>query len=213
MSEVQERVIEGSARTQPKASAAPAQASFPITKRWSVESLLGLTKQQTVDLWSTLPAVSLEELQGHFMGLVPNHGDAAVQASTQEFMYNHESQRGYWLGKAYRKTGENVGEGYNRWRFPDGRIVRGSRFTTEIGPWVFDGTPSLLMYYGAYRAEAPTFVDEVRKLDDFIYVGVGSTLNAEGKRHPGHFILTGPTDEWVGGAVGELVPGFVKPTK
>src|SRR5688572_15013499 len=85
------------------------EASFPISARWSVERLLGLTKDQTVELWRSLPAVSLDELQGHFMGLVPNHGDPVKQASTTDFMYNHHSVRGYWLGKAYRKTGENEG--------------------------------------------------------------------------------------------------------
>jgi hypothetical protein len=69
------------------------------------------------------------------------------------------------------------------------------------------------MYYGAYRADAPSFVDEVRKLEDYIYVGVGSVLDENGKRNPGHFIMTGPTDEWVGGATGERVRGWEKPTK
>ena len=69
------------------------------------------------------------------------------------------------------------------------------------------------MYYGSYHAESPSFVDEIRKLDDYIYMGVGSSLSADGTRSPGHFILQGPTDEWVGGASGELVPDFVKPTK
>lgn len=190
-----------------------ATASYPITASYSLEQILAMTRDEVLKLWGTLTAVSLEELQGHFMGLVPNGGDPERQAQTAEFMYNENSERGHWCGKAYLKTGENQGEGYNRWRFPGGKIVRNGRFTTEVGPSLLDGKPSLLMYYGAYRAEAPTFVDEIRKLDDCIYLGVGSVLGEDGKRQPGHFALMGPTDEWVGGATGDLVPGFVKPTK
>jgi hypothetical protein len=189
------------------------EASFPITSNWSVERLLSMTKEETIELWGGLPAVTLEELQGHFTGLIPNAGSAERQASALAFMYDEASVRGYWLGKAYRKTGPNAGEGYNRWRLPGGKIERRSRFITEIGKSFFDGKPSLLMYYGAYRADAPSFVDEVRKLDDYIYVGLGSILSAEGKRDPGHFILTGPTDAWVGDAAGDRVPGWEKPVK
>ena len=189
------------------------QASYPITPRYSLEQLLAMGRQEIIDTWGALPAVSLDELQGHFMGLVPNGDDPKRQAETASRMYNENSGKGFWLGKAYRKTGDNEGEGYNRRRLPGGRIVLLGRFTTEVGPGLIDGRPSLLMYYGSYHAESPSFVDEIRKLDDYIYMGVGSSLSADGTRSPGHFILQGPTDEWVGGASGELVPDFVKPTK
>jgi hypothetical protein len=199
-------------RTSPAVVRPTAGASFPITPEWSTEQLLGLSKEDVIKLWGDAPAATLEELQGHFAGLIPNAGNTEAQARAAEFMYNENHRNGYWLGKAYRKTGDNEGEGYNRWRMPGGKVVRNMRFTTEVGTSFFDGKPSLLMYYGAYRADNPTFVDEVRKLDDYIYLGVGSTL-VDGKRNPGHFMLVGPTDEWVGGAAGELVKGFVKPTK
>jgi hypothetical protein len=212
---LEEKVRSSVETTQENASAAKRhfEAAFPITPNWSVERLLSMTKEETIELWSTLPAVSLEELQGHFMGIIPNYGDPERQAAATAYMYDENSVRGYWLGKAYRQTGPNEGEGYNRWRLPGGKIERRSRFITEIGKSFFDGRPSLLMYYGAYRADAPSFVDEVRKLEDYIYVGVGSVLDENGKRNPGHFIMTGPTDEWVGGATGERVRGWEKPTK
>ena len=189
------------------------EASYPITSNWSIEQLLALSRDDVIEMWGNLPAATLTELQGHFMGLVPNAGHRDSQTATSAFMYDENSERGYWLGKAYRQTGPNEGEGYNRWRRPGGKIVRNARFTTEVGKSLLDGGESLLMYYGAFRKEAPTFVDEIRKLDDYIYLGVGSTLDENGHREPGHFILVGPTDEWVGGAEGERVNDFVKPTK
>lgn len=190
-----------------------AETSYPITANWSLEQLLAMDKAEVLSRWNDLPAVSLEELQGHFAGVLPNAGDADAQARAFDFMYNENSEKGYWLGKAYRKTGPNQGEGYNRWRFPGGKVVRDMRFTAEIGTSLLDGKPPLLMYYGAYNAARPTFVDEIRKLDDYVYLGVGSILDEAGKRNPGHFALVGPTDDWVGGAIGDPVPGFIKPAR
>ena len=60
------------------------------------------------------PAVEMSELNGHYLGLVPNAGDPERRASTDDFMYNENSERGYWLGKAYQPTDATTGEGYNR---------------------------------------------------------------------------------------------------
>lgn len=189
---------------------APVEASHPLTRQWSLEALLALTGTAVLELWRQAPAATLEELQGHFMGLIPNAGDVDQQIYTAKTMFNVKSSTGYWLGKAYRKTGHNQGEGYNRWRLSDGRVVRNLRFETEIGRSLIDGRESLLMYYGAFQKDNPTFVDEIRKLDDGIYLGVGSILEG-GKRAPGHFMLLGPTDEWVGCEMEERVADFVKP--
>lgn len=181
------------ASQQPKV----ADASMPVSKKWTLEQILAMSREQIIEVWKTLPPAPLKELNGHYMGLVPNAGDKKRQASTTDYMFNENSPRGYWLGKAYKQTSETKGEGYNRWRFPGGRIVRNLRFATETGTSLIDGKPALMMYYGAYNKS--TLVDELRKLDDYVYLGVGTQKMADGKRsEPGHFILLGPTDEWVG---------------
>lgn len=188
--------------------------SMPVSKTWTLEQLLAMDHDEILALWRTLPTATLEELDGHYQGLTPNAGDPAQQASTAEYLFNENSPRGYWLGKAFKKTGPNAGEGYNRWRFPGGAIKRSLRFTTEVGTSLIDGKPALMMYYGAFNSNI-TLVDEVRKLDEYIYVGLGA-IEAEGGGRsdtPGHFILIGPQDPWVGDAKGELDPKFVKPTR
>ena len=119
------------------------------------------------------------------------------QRAIADFMYNEGSARGYWLGKAYKPITENTGEGYNRWRFPGGDVVLNLRFATKMGSSLIDGKPAFLMYYGAFNDT--TLVDELRKLDDYIYLGMGTTEDEDGNRgDPGHFVLAGPTDDWVG---------------
>lgn len=189
----------GGASAAPRAGEKRAEDnSFPITEKWSLEKLLALSKDEVVALWKTLDPPEFTELDGHYMGLVPNAGDAAAQKALGKFMYNEDSAIGYWLGKAYKPTSATKGEGYNRWRKPGGKVVRNMQFSTDIGKSLIDGKPSFMMYYGTYNP-ATTLTDELRKLDDYIYIGMGTTELADGKRSaPGHFILVGPTDSWVG---------------
>lgn len=179
---------------------APAEnASFPLSAKgaWTMEKLLALNHESTVALWKTLPAADMAELNGHYQGIVPNAGDTERQARTSGFMYDEDSPRGYWLGKAYRPLTETEGEGYNRWRFADRSIVRNGRFATRLGPSLIDGNPSYIMDYSAFNDT--TLVDEIRKLDEGVYLGVGTTATEDGGRSAlGHFALVGPTAEWVG---------------
>ena len=175
--------------------------SLPLSHSgtWSMEQLLALDHDAVLALWKTLPAVPMAELDGHYQGLVPNGGDLDRQASTADFMYNESSARGYWLGKAYKPLTATTGEGYNRWRFAGGKVVRNLRFGTEMGTSLIDGKPAFLMHYSAFNDT--TLIDEIRKLDDNVYLGMGTTETEDGKRSvPGHFALVGPTDEWVGAA-------------
>ena len=168
------------------------------TGQWTLERVLQLSRDDIVALWSAAPAPEFTEMNGHYMGLVPNAGDEERRASTDAFMFDEHSERGYWLGKAYRPTTATTGEGYNRWRFPGGKVVRNLRFGTEDGVSLIDGKPAFLMYYGAYN-EGSTLIDEIRKLADYVYLGMGTTETEDGGRsEPGHFVLIGPTDEWVG---------------
>ena len=77
------------------------------------------------------------------------------------------------------------------------------RFGTEMGTSLIDGKPSLLMYYGAYRlrllpeGQENTLVDEIRKLADGIYLGMGTSKLPDGSRsEPGHFVMVGPVGEY-----------------
>jgi hypothetical protein len=168
------------------------------TSEWTLERVLALSRDEIIALWKAAPAADMAELNGHYMGLVPNAGDPERRAATDARMYDENSDIGFWLGKAYQPTTATTGEGYNRWRYPGGKVVRNMQFATEMGTSLIDGKPSLLMYYGAYNDES-TLIDEIRKLDDYVYLGVGTTEREDGGRsEPGHFMLLGPTDEWVG---------------
>lgn len=172
---------------------------------WTEEKLMELNREEVVALWGECPAVEMAELAGEYDGLIPNAGDEERQKRTAEVMYNETGKNGYWLGKAYFPLSKTKGDGYNRWRRPGDKVERRLRFGTEMGTSLIDGKPSLIMYYGAYRGpqtpagEESTLVDEIRKLADGLYLGMGTTLKEDGTRtDPGHFALIGPVDRWIG---------------
>ena len=173
------------------------QTVLGTSGKWSLEKLLALTQAEGMALWKTLPAVSLAEMNGHYLGLGPDAKDEVYQKNYAAYMFSETSPRGYWLGKAFRPLTATTGEGYNRWRFAGGRIDRNLRMATRMGTSLIDGKPAFMMDYSAFNKT--TLTDEVRKLDDFIYFGAATTDAGGGKRsEPAFFILIGPTDEWVG---------------
>jgi hypothetical protein len=172
---------------------------------WTQEKVMELTRDELLELWGECPAADVAEIVGEFIGLVPNAGDEEAQRRTAEVMYNENGPLGYWMGKAYSPLSKTRGDGYNRWRRPDGVIGRWMRFATEMGTSLIDGKPALMMYYGAYRhklipeGKENSLTDEIRKLADGIYLGVGTSLKEDGTRTPpGHFALVGPVDKWQG---------------
>ena len=177
-----------------------AKNAFTLEK-WPLERILAMGRDEIIALWKTLPPPEFTEMDGHYMGLVPNADNKEVYKSTAFTMYNHDSPLGYWLGKAYKPTSATKGEGYNRWRKPGGKIVRNLRFGTEMGKSLIDGEPAFMMYYSAFDnvSGRRDLIDEIRKLDDHVYLGLGAAKAPDGGRTaPGHFVLVGPTDEWVG---------------
>ncbi len=171
------------------------------TDTWTIEKVMALGPEETIELWKTLPAPDFQEMAGEYAGHVPDGGDEKVRARVAEVMFNESSALGFWLGKAYKSLSPTTGEGYNSFRKPGDRVVRNVRFGTEPGTSLIDGKPALIMHYGDFNSPVgkADLTDEIRKLDEGLYLGVGTTANPDGTRaHFGHFALSGPMGEWVG---------------
>lgn len=173
------------------------------TEKWTEEKVMALTREEVIELWKQCPAADMTEMVGEFTGLIPNAGDEEAQKRTAQVMYNESGPTGYWLGKAFWPLSKTKGDGYNVYRRPGGKVERYMRFATEMGTSLIDGKPSLLMYYGAYHlrlipeGQENMLIDEIRKLADGIYLGVGTVPLPDGSRTPpGHFALVGPVGEY-----------------
>jgi hypothetical protein len=167
------------------------QTPIGVSGHWSIEKLLALTQEEGLQLWRSAAAVPLKEMNGHYLGFIP--GVRRDLHAEENSVYG-----GFWLGKAFRPTSESSGEGYNRFRSPDGRILRTSRFVTRIGKSLVDGKPAFIIDYSTFD-KSITVIDDLRKLEKFAYLGIATADVGGGKRsEPQFWVLIGPTDDWVG---------------
>jgi hypothetical protein len=178
--------------------------TITATKKWTRENIMDLGLEEIIDLWKQCPAAEVTEMIGEFDGRVPVARDPEAQKKLDKsVLFDEEGVHGYWLGKAFWPLSKTTGDGYNRVRRPGGKIENYLRFATEMGTSLIDGKPSLMMYYGAYHNRLTPedrendLVDEIRKLADGIYLGLGTRKKSDGSRTgPGHFVLFGPVGEY-----------------
>jgi hypothetical protein len=79
------------------------------------------------------------------------------------------------------------------------RLVRIMLNKTSMVSSVFDGRPSFQLSYREYNTfYTNTMTDEVRKVNDRLYLGIGRLTLTLGKYNPMPFVLMGPPDPWVG---------------
>jgi hypothetical protein len=148
------------------------------------DSFMANQPEECLEIWKSLPAPPFGEMNGEYAGhYLPNYNDVYKQFVAAG-LDNINSPTGLWLGKAYMPLGQASGEGYNVWKRPDGTVERRIRYTTHIGTSRVDGRLALVMNYASFNrtvgalSASPAWegdtIDEVRKLADGIYVGVGT---------------------------------------
>jgi hypothetical protein len=79
------------------------------------------------------------------------------------------------------------------------RLARIMLNKTSMVPSVFDGRPAFQLSYREYNTfYTSTMTDEVRRLNDTLYLGIGRLTITLGKYNPMPFVLMGPPAPWVG---------------
>ena len=70
---------------------------------------------------------------------------------------------------------------------------------TSIVSSVFDGRPAFQLRLSDYNTFfTSTMTDEVRKINDTLFLGIGRLTITLGKFNPMPFVLIGPPDPWIG---------------
>ena len=161
--------------------------------------------QQVLDLYHRLDAPPFEEMHGEFAASLLDQGSAGAYLFGA-FAVNF---KGRWLCKAFEPTGPNEGHGYNT--FQDRRgVQRAARMRTRIGPSKLPGDEKDAFHleyadFNSLRKGGPTgaymhtMFDEVRKVADRLYLGIGRLgFTEKAQAHLRPFILEGPVAEFVG---------------
>jgi hypothetical protein len=178
-----------SPRKKEKAGAAPVLDAV---------KLFEMKTQEIMEFFSTLPPPDFSEMNGEYSARLLDHGSRTFNLLSRFSLYNPGV--GWWLGKAFLPETGKSGHGYNmfeRW----GRVFRKYRMLTDMVPSRFDQKPVFRLYYAAFRSPCGliNMVDEVRKVKDGLYLGIGAWGFSEKMlMRPLPFILDGPIGPFVG---------------
>ena len=190
----------------------------------TVEDLRKLNRQQLVGIFHQLVSPEVGEMRGEYRAMLLDSGNAVNRFLSVLFLY---FTWGMWMHKAFEPVSERHGHGYNTFlatlpRVPENvfaagaaslfgivkaafgssspqRMVRMMCNRTFIGPSRFDRRASFHLVYSDYNSfYTSTMRDEVRKVNDTLFLGLGTLTITGGTRNIFPFVLMGPPDPWVG---------------
>ncbi len=159
-----------------------------------------LNTEEAIEVFKTLECPSMAEMNGEFRGKMLTFPTLAKTLFGAVISKNPVFP-GIWQGKSFRARDEQSGVGYNtcnRLKLLGGRIDLWPMLT-DIGPSFFDGRPSFRLIYRAFDHYAGEIhmLDEVRRLDDGRYLGIGRTgRSTKERRIPMPFLLVGPVGNY-----------------
>lgn len=157
------------------------------------DSVRSLSAPELSALFRTLDAPDMDEMDGEFASLLLRQWHPVVDRAAQWLM-NGALLPFRWTGKAFRPLSSTEGRGYNMFHLA-GRTLRTLPMRTVLAPSAIDGRPSYQLVYAAFHSPLGyvRVVDELRRLQEGIYLGIGAACFAPWRRRlPFPFVLQGP---------------------
>jgi hypothetical protein len=166
----------------------------------TIKDIEKLDKAAIFQLFYATPAPKFEEVKGEYSGQTIPVG---VLAASADFFTHHFFGPGRWLGKAFFPFEKDKGWGYNIFssKSKDGKeeVFRVRKMNTYIGKSPIDGKDSFHLDYSPYNSgTVHSMHDELRKINDNIFLGMGYMLLGGGSINPTPFLIIGPAAKWVG---------------
>lgn len=174
----------------------------------SVATLKQMDVAELMTLFGELEAPTIQEMNGEYAAALLKQPTLAATLMGYAAIYN-PSMLGFWLCKAFRPVNETQGRGYNTFQH-FGRVVQRFPMQTLIAASRYDGRPAYQLVYRAYQSLCGTIhmVDEIRKVSDGVYLGIGTYGFTDAQRRiPLPFLLTGSVGAYRGD-IGILRKGF-----
>jgi hypothetical protein len=165
----------------------------------AVTTLKQMDVAELLTLFSTLDAPTMQEMSGEYAAELLKQPSRAATIVGRAAVYN-PVMPGFWLCKAFRPVSETHGRGYNTFQHL-GSVVQRYPMQTLIAASRYDGQPAYQLVYRAYQSLCGTIhmVDEVRKVRDGVYLGIGTYGFTDAQRRiPFPFLLTGPVSAYRG---------------
>ena len=153
-----------------------------------------------MQLFYAAPAPDFSSLKGEYRAETLPVG---IMAFAADFFTHHFFGPGHWEGKAFFPLAQNKGWGYNLFSVSDknGKLymARERKMDTFIGRSEIDDKDSFHLLYKAYNGGMVNSMhDEIRKINDTLYICMGYMAAGGGSINPAPFILYGKPSDWVG---------------
>lgn len=127
---------------------------------------------ELLSLFCDLPSPDIEEMNGDYDATLLQQPSLAADISG---FFAVGLPFSPWLSKGFRPVNDYEGRGYNSFR-QFGRVVQRYPMRTAIAASRYDGRDSYTLTYRAYRSTCGliNMVDEVRRVDDGLYLAIGT---------------------------------------
>ncbi len=155
-----------------------------------------LSRAQVLQLFYAAPAPLYGEMDGELKAGMAGGG---ILGPSSNLYVAYLFGPGKWDGKAFSPKD---GFGYNIFRSTqDGKdvIKRTKKMKTFIGKSQYDGKDSFHLDYSSFNGGLlHSMRDEIRKINDNLYLGLGAMAASGGTINPMPFVLSGEKAPWVG---------------
>ncbi|OZD06557.1 hypothetical protein CH275_10090 [Rhodococcus sp. 06-235-1A] len=173
----------------------------------SVDALKQSSTEQLLVLFATLGSPTIEEMNGEYPATLLAQPNVFASALGAVSVGNPLAP---WQAKAFRPVDRATGRGYNTFRRSN-QIVQRNPMLTQMAPSRYDQKPAYTLIYRAFNSICGriNMVDEIRRIREGFYLGIGTCGITDRQRHlPRPFLLQGP-DRVYRGDIGTMNVGFV----
>lgn len=178
--------------------------TIPMTL--SEDAIKQLSVEELLELFATLEAPNIAEMNGEYAASLLRQPNVLAAVSGWATVANPLMP---WLCKSFRPVDENTGRGYNTFKRL-GRVIQLFPMQTQIAPSRYDGRPAYTLIYRAYHSFCGdiNMVDEVRRLGEGLYLGMGTWGFSESQRLVALPFLLQKTEDTYRGDIGKARKGF-----
>ena len=165
----------------------------------TVADINKLSKSDVMQLFYAADAPAFAKMKGEFKAKLIHVG---IFYGISEYYAHNLMGPGHWEAKCFYPFEEKKGQGYNLFTVNmNGKSenVRTLRMDTFTGPSKFDKKESFHLVYEAYNNDKNNSMrDEIRRINDKLYIGLGYLTWNLGTYNPTPFVLYGEPAQWVG---------------
>ena len=166
----------------------------------NIEDIKLLSKSEIVQLFYAASAPEFTSMNGEYKAQTLPVG---IMSPVVDYFTHHFFGPGRWEGKAFFPKEKHKGWGYNMFSLKDGNngitLIRTRKMETWVKKSEIDDKDSFHLVYRAYNGGlVHSMHDEIRKINDTLYMGMGYMAAGGGSINPAPFILYEKPSAWVG---------------